>query len=312
MTRRVRTLSFACSILVTACASPVPEVAPGILVARLDEGSSAEFVTLAAEVASRNPGYRVDFLRHSQALPATDDLRLAFVQHGSSTIEIEGDATTSSEVGEGDLVALRPLHAMRAVAPLDLVVFTVPTSTGPLPFDVPPVLRPDHDPAIDDQRGGCATEDKPYRRLLLTWRPENGPYVFHGLNAHRVKIENSFTHYHPVEGGFDEFYLVQRGRPGAELITSARRESIESESLDPRSEDWLFRHPLVRSELVYIPRGVVHRGIGGAVVMVITIPGFRPGAEIGVDHHLRAIAERNGAPDAVPFHEEASKGPIVR
>lgn len=312
MIRRLQTLAFASSIVVAACSSPVPEVAPGVRVAPLNEGSSAEFELLAAEVANRNPGYKVAFLRESRALPAADELRLAFVQRGTSTIEIEGEGVTSSDVLEGDLIVLRPLHALRVAAPVDLVVFTVPTSVGPLPFDVPPVLRPDHDPAIDDQRGGCATEDKPYRRLLLTWRSENGPYVFHGLNAHRVKIENSFTHYHPVDGGFDEFYLVQRGKPGAELLTSARRESIEKESLDPRAESWLFRHPLVHSELVYIPRGVVHRGIGGAVVMVITIPGFRPGAEIGVDHHLRAIAERSGASSNVPFHEEASKGPIVR
>ena len=50
------------------------------------------------------------------------------------------------------------------------------------------------------------------------------------------------------------------------------------------------------------------------LAQVITVPGFRPGAEIGVDHHLRAANERLGlAGDAaLPFNAEASLAPVVR
>ena len=47
---------------------------------------------------------------------------------------------------------------------------------------------------------------------------------------------------------------------------------------------------------------------------MITVPGFIPGSEIGVDHHLRAINERLGlrGERALPFNAEASEGPVVK
>ena len=78
------------------------------------------------------------------------------------------------------------------------------------------MIRPDWDPNITDIPGGCATETNAYRRILLTWKQEVGQYLYHALNAHRVRIMDSFSHYHPVEGGFDEFYLVQMALPDAQ------------------------------------------------------------------------------------------------
>jgi hypothetical protein len=67
-------------------------------------------------------------------------------------------------------------------------------------------------------------------------------------------------------------------------------------------------------DLVYLPRGVVHRGFGGVVAQVITVPGFIPGSEIGVDHHLRAINERLdlNVDEALPFNLEASDEEVIR
>ena len=71
-------------------------------------------------------------------------------------------------------------------------------------------------------------------------------------------------------------------------------------------EGLVRRIPLRTGDLVYLPRGVVHRGIGGAVVQVITIPGFVPGAEIGVDDALQSLNDRLGlrGSAALPVHGE--------
>ncbi len=112
------------------------------------------------------------------------------------------------------------------------------------------------------------------------------------------------------------FYLVQEAPPGARLLVSARTARVTNpESVTAAEVPTLFHEiPLEAGLLVSIPRGVLHRGLGGAVVHVVTIPGFRPGAEIGVDHHLRAINERLGLAEGtgLPFHREGALRPIVR
>jgi len=73
------------------------------------------------------------------------------------------------------------------------------------------------------------------------------------------------------------------------------------------------KHALSVGDLVYLPRGVVHRGLGGVLAQVITVPGFIPGAEIGVDHHLRRINEQLEleGPTAIPYNREASRTAII-
>ena len=63
-----------------------------------------------------------------------------------------------------------------------------------------------------------------------------------------------------------------------------------------------------------MPRGIVHRGLGGVLAQVISVPGFRPNAEIGVDHHLTAINDRLGliGDDALPFNAAASLETVVK
>ena len=130
-------------------------------------------------------------------------------------------------------------------------------------------------------------------------------------------MNDSFSHYHPADDGFDEMYLVQGVRAGGHIVVSTQRERIESPAdVDPADVgaqlDRLY--PEV-GDLVFIPRGVIHRGVGGVLAHVITVPGFRPGCEIGVDHHLRAIGERLGvAPstDGLTWQTGASRGPVVK
>src|SRR5690606_3808890 len=139
--------------------------------------------------------------------------------------------------------------------------------------NIPGFIRPDWDPNITDVPGGCATETNAYRRILLTWKKDVGHYLYHALNAHRVRITDSFSHYHPKVGGFDEFYLVQMVQPEARIITSEKTEVIvQPEKVTKKqTEDLLREDALSVGDLVYLPRGVVHRGVGGVLAQVITV-----------------------------------------
>ena len=218
-----------------------------------------------------------------------------------------------SEVTVGDALVLRPGESLSCSHAVDLLVFDTPLDVHPL---VPSFVRPDWDPGLTDQPGGCAEDADAYRRILLTWLSTVGPYVYEGLNAHRVRITDSFSHYHPVTGGFDEFYLVQGLEEGAALLTSTATDRlVDPDSIEASEVAGLVqRQELAVGDLVYLPRGVVHRGLGGVLTQVITAPGFVPGAEIGVDHHLRAINERLGLDGrrALPFHAQASAAAVVK
>jgi len=301
--------------LAPACRAAAP-VEDEVVIAHLRRSDPEALSRVRREFAANNPGYDVAFETEVTRLEAAEGARVVFVQDGTGMVAIThpGQPAAFSEVGVGDVLVLRPDEVLESEASLDVVVFRSPVA---LPDHLPGAIRPDWDPRITDTPGGCATETGAYRRILLTWRNENGPYVYHGLNAHRVRIMDSFTHYHPYVGGFDEFYLVQMAAPGARLLTSAAVAAIESpETVTTEEAAELFEeHPLEVGDLVYLPRGVVHRGVGGVLAQVIAVPGFVPGAEIGVDAQLRTINEHlelQGA-DAVPLHAggrvEASSKP---
>lgn len=294
----------------------------GPLVAHLAhaEGNAPGFERLRSAFARANPGYDVAWSPGATEVDAERRARVVLVQGGAAqgVLVWREDGPLSSPRDTSDLeigavVLLRPGEHLSAPAPLDVLVFDLPATP---PGDLPTFIRPDWDPLLTDTPGGCATEGDAYRRILLTWLAEKGPYVWHALNAHRVRIHDSFTHYHPVDGGFDEFYLVQEAPSGARLLTSTRVPCIEAPAGVTRDEAHalLEELPLRAGDLVYLPRGVAHRGLGAALVQVITVPGFRPGAEIGLDHHLRAIVERLGlvGAEALPFNEAASRAPVVR
>ena len=296
-----------------------PNPVSDVMVAKLGrfQGDETGFAALRGEFRRNNPGYDLDFRQRVYAIDAEDASRIVFIQSGESrawlkTRSGEEDAG-DSVIGLGDVILLRPGISARFSGPTSAVVFTVKDE---LPPEIPAFIRPDHDPAITDTPGGCATDDEAYRRLLLTWKPENGPYVYHGLNAHRVRIIDSFSHYHPVDGGFDEFYLVQESRPNGRIVTSSQLDRIERPDGMTGDEarnicDVRFLNP---GDLVYLRREVVHRGVGDVVVQVISIPGFKPGAEIGVDHHFRAINEKLALRtcDMIPFNADASTSTVVK
>lgn len=302
-----------------ATANVAPEVTP-IRVAHLgrEGGDDEGFRRLREDFERRNPGYGLLWREDLDGYGPGEGHAVAFVQAGEApavVLDAGGRAAAGAEpaLTVGDVVLLRPGARLAAEGRLAAVVYTVPE---PFPAALPPFVRPDWDARITDTPGGCAEETGAYRRILLTWLESVGPYVYHALNCHRVRIEDSFSHYHPVDGGFDEFYLVQMTRPGAVLYTSDGTPRIEDPDAVTRAEaPRLFeKHVLEVGDLVYLPRGTVHRGLGGVLAQVITAPGFRPGAEIGVDHHLRAINERLGLTGAaaLPYREASSAGAVIK
>lgn len=298
------------AMIVLALTSPPDgQIERAPIVAHLGEdgADSLDFDRLRRAFGKRNPGYDVRFERDTRHIGASGQPAIVFVQRGSAHATV---GELSSDVEVGDVVLLRPTQRMHASETIDCVVFDSPK---PLPDDCPAFVRPDWDEHITDTPGGCAEETGAYRRICLTWLESRGGYIYHGLNTHRVRISDSFTHYHPIAGGFDEFYLVQMVQPGARLITSVHPELIESRSVSAQGAASLLReHELRAGDLVYLPRGVVHRGLDGVLAHVIAIPGFIPGAEIGVDHQLRAINEQLGlsGDDALPYHEAASASAV--
>ena len=273
--------------------------------ANVGRSDGAEWANLVHAFEERNPGYTLNAHPHLEALGPVDHPGVLFVQGGPSEMHVRrpSGGEVRSEVDVGDVVLLEAGSALVSSPPVTSVVFGLP---GPLPEGLPVFVRPDWDPSITDTPGGCATETGAYRRILLTWLPANGAYVSHALNAHRVRITDSFTHYHPVDGGFDEFYLVQMVQPGARLLTSEAVDSIEAEDLTADAAGGVFtERPLAVGDLVYMPRGTIHRGLDGVLAQVIAVPGFVPGMEIGVDEHLRSINAKLGleAREALPFHE---------
>lgn len=275
------------------------------LEAELQNPAQPGFAALQRAFATANAGYALSWLDAGTAtLAPTVACSIVFVQSGEGMAMVANVATTAtSAVRSGDIVVVRRGEVLSLMGASALVI-DVP---APPPADVPTFVRPDFDPKITDTPGGCAEEADAYRRILLTWQGKNGPYLFHALNAHRVRIMDSFTHYHPKRGGFDELYLVQSAPAGAELIVSEQLDMIRGVAAVTKADvpGLIRRIPLAAGDLVYLPRGVVHRGIGGAVVQVITVPGFVPGAEIGVDAELAALNSTLGlnADEALPVHQ---------
>ena len=229
---------------------------------------------------------------------------LCFVQIGGARGTVHSSSSALDgievEVDVGDIILLDRGDWIELEQPVSVLSFWTNDS---IPANLPTVIRPDHDPQITDTPGGCATEAGAYRRVCLTWESENGPYLYHALNAHRVRIRDSFTHYHPLEGGFDELYLVQDALPGSEILVCERLEELlDPSGLDAESASTLLRRiPVKTGDLVFLPRGTAHRGVGGILAQVITLPGFVPGAEIGVDDAIRAVNAEFGL--ALPHHE---------
>jgi hypothetical protein len=270
-----------------------------------------------------NPGYDLSYLQGVNSIEPGELTQVMFVQEidGITNQEVKGNIEVIDQAGNsvkseaivGDILILEKGERLSTDSEMGLLVFQVPQAPED---ELPSIIRPDWDPNITDVPGGCATEIDAYRRILLTWREDVGNYIYHSINAHRVRIRDSFSHYHPVNGGFDEFYLVQMVEPGAKIITSEQTDLIiHPEQVEKDQVQGLIQeYELEIGDLVYLPRGVTHRGYGGVVTQVITVPGFIPGSEIGVDHHLRVINERLGLDDedALPYNLEASEEEIIK
>lgn len=303
------------SLTITACQTQEKpqqqtQEADSMQIARLNNQDTKAFQAIRASFVDNNPGYDLHYYPQVTQLEASDGPRLAFLQTGGGTATINDQ---DSKISVGDIINLPAGAQLETDSLVDFLVFSIPETPQ---ADIPVFIRPDWDPNITDTPGGCATETNAYRRILLTWEGRNGPYLYHALNAHRVRIMNSFTHYHPVEGGFDEFYLVQMAQPKAKIITSEKVELITNpESVKKEDVQGLLQTtPLEVGDLVYLPRGVAHRGLDGVLAQVITVPGFIPGSEIGIDHHLKTINDQLSlaGEQQLPYHEEAAETVVVK
>jgi quercetin dioxygenase-like cupin family protein len=267
-----------------------------------ENAQERRFEGLRRQLRAAAPGADVQWWPETGLLGSDEHRRVVFVQSGEGQIELRPD-DVSSAYAVGDVLLLEPGQVIDLEPAADLLAFAVPQ---PFPEGLPWIVRPDWDARITDTPGGCATDDAAYRRILLTWLPEKGPYVYHGLNAHRVRITDSFTHYHPVEGGFDELYLIQEAAPGAHLWIGEDLEPFlrPDEVLLGDSSGLLRKVPVAAGDLVYVPRGVVHRGVGDLTAQVIALPGFVPGTEVAVDDAIQRIDEQLGLdhPLAMPWH----------
>jgi len=281
-----------------------------LVIANLSNGKSDNFDQINRAFSTNNPGYSLDFMHEDSSLDRSAHNRVIFVQDGGGTMTID---QATSKFSIGDIILLKEGLSLRSDSSFSALLVTIPDQ---IPKDLPQFIRPDWDENITDVPGGCATATNAYRRILLTWKNTVGPYVFHSINAHRVRIMDSFSHYHPKVGGFDEFYLVQMAAPTARLITSNRVNEIEgpkapnAEAINVLTES----HSLKVGDLVYLPRGLMHRGLGNVLAQVITVPGFIPGAEIGVDHHLLRINKQLdlSGRNALLYNKEASTKVIVK
>lgn len=283
----------------------------GMKIAKLSSGDTKAFEAMRQAFVQANPGYDLAFQKNIEEIKAKPYDRVIFVQEGDPDLNMSTGLKSKTTVG--DIILLDAGESLTADSLMSVLEFKVPE---PPADSIPRLIRPDWDMNITDVAGGCATEKNAYRRILLTWKQEVGQYLYHALNAHRVRIMDSFSHYHPIEGGFDEFYLVQMALPEARIITSNKVSAIENPNAlsEESASDLLTSTDLEVGDLVYLPRGIMHRGVGGVLAQVITVPGFIPGSEIGVDHHLKAINEKLSLHEenALPYNVEASAKAVVK
>ncbi len=320
----MRYLIFIILLLQFGCSSQETDSQmDNVQIVNVSHGDRQNFDSMRQIFKERNPGYDMMYLSGVRQIEENNSTRVAFVQEigGVTNQDVLASATLRDTLGAenisdaivGDILILKKGESLQFDTQMGLLVFDVPEEPEQ---NLPSYIRPDWDPNITDVPGGCATDIDAYRRILLTWQEEVGEYIYRAINAHRVRIYDSFSHYHPVEGGFDEFYLVQMVKPGAKIITSERVDLItKPDQVDVSQTELLIdEYDLEVGDLVYLPRGVMHRGFGGVLAQVITIPGFIPGSEIGVDHHLRSINERLNLDEvmALPYNEEHSHEPVIR
>lgn len=312
------------TFLISAMIQDIHAQSGQVHIANVSNGDDREsFESIREAFREQNPGYDMTYLSGVREVAAKDITQVVFVQEidGVTNQDVLAEAAVTDKSGTdnkseaivGDIIILQQGERMHTDTEVGLLVFDVPETPE---RNLPSFIRPDWDSNITDVPGGCATEIDAYRRILLTWKKDVGEYIYHALNAHRVRMHDSFSHYHPQDGGFDEFYLVQMVEPGSKIITSEKVNRItRPEDVNTSEARALIKeYELEVGDLVYLPRGVMHRGYKGVLAQVITVPGFIPGSEIGVDHHLRSINERLGlnGDEALPYNEEHSHEAVIR
>lgn len=281
--------------------------------AKLHEVGAPGLTAIKEDFRKNNCGYDLYYLPTTKDVPTKKITPVLFVQDegGTAVISDKSGHNKSSKVSIGGILLLEEGEKMKADSLLGILVFTVPKKPS---MEIPSFVRPDWGTNITDTPSGCATENNAYRRILLTWNKHVGNYIYHSITAQRVRIMDSFSHYHPKKQGFDGFYQVQMVLPEAKLFTSGKVEQLSAprEIKKGQIDSLVQEHSLEVGDLINLPGGVMHRGFGGVLAQVITVPGFVPGSQFGVDHFLRPINENPGLTGRdAPFDRQASAFQVI-
>jgi hypothetical protein len=202
---------------------------------------------------------------------------------------------------------------------------------------------------LRDTAGGCSPGFDAFRRLNLTWHPNDrervagaltlsegersdsgstggsldaalgrAPADFdvpNRLNSHVLHIEaaQSRTHYHPaapVGGGAAQHEFYFALDPTAYGLR-APSGAVPRLYTFPDVHDWRNYEvtDLSTGLAAYIPPGTGHRGVD-AFVNVVTIPGFKPRNEIYVDREIRE--QGGGAPFNAMVDGEGGEGRMTK
>jgi len=206
------------------------------------------------------------------------------VTHGTGPVGVQRRSTRVARVvGPGDLVFLRENQRLSTESSIQVLELRM---SSPLPSGLPTFVG---FAETTHQDGGASSGWETRRIDVLDWQPGEVP-AYGDLNVKLVQVDDAPTHYHPEEGGFDEIVFVCEAEPGAGVLLSTEREAIEARNVERGDVPTLFR-PLALSagDVLFVPRGLVHRPRGRSSAVVIALPGFVPGGEVRLDDDLRAI-----------------------
>ena len=246
-----------------------------------DEGDNAGLATLRSMFRQRNPGYDIEYMAGVSHIPSARTARIVFVQEetaGRSSYPAMVNER-HSETGGGDIIVLRSGESLDTKHAMDFLMFTVPSD---LPDELPTFIRPDWDERITDTPGGCATETGAYRRILLTWLEKNGPYILHGRSTPIACASpipsRTITRSRAASTSSTSCRWCSRADDSSSAGTRVQNRSslTGSLSIDGAKSRCSRTHALEVGDLVYIPRGIIHRGVGGVLAQVITDPRLPP------------------------------------
>jgi len=277
----LRTLLAATLFLAGGCATASRSLASAPV--HVHGGAPRNWARLCRAVEVAHPGIRARHVALSRT-GADKRPRLLLVTQGSGPVGVQRRSTRVARVvGPGDLVFLREGQVLSTESPIQALELRM---SSPLPTGLPTFIGFAESTHPDSE---ASSGKEPLRVDVLDWQPGGAP-AYADLNVKLVQLDDAPTHYHPEEGGFDEVVFVRDAEPGAGVLLSTKREAIETRTVERAEVSTLLRPiALTAGDVLFVPRGLVHRPRGRSSVVVIALPGFVPGGEVRLDDDLRAI-----------------------